>query len=177
MGVTRIIDLHPDDAEARIKLRLTLRDLRRQQHLTVEHVADQTGSTIAAVYLFEQRDSQLLIARAQRHARGVNHRLVLHPVLPHTLPAHPTEAAFTAAAVNGGDLDDDYHRSAVLTHLVAYRRWLGLSARDIAERCGNDRAGSSTSLLEADTKPALLASYQRYARALGGRLELDIEAL
>jgi transcriptional regulator with XRE-family HTH domain len=176
-GVTRVQDLHPDDAEARVKLRLQLRDLRRRSGLTAEQTAHNIGCTIAALYLTEQRDSRILLERAQRHARGLHHQLILHPTLPHTLPPHPTEAAFAAMADTGGRLSDEHHRAAVLTHLVAYRRWIGLSARDIAERCGNGRDGSSTSQLEAGLKPALLSTLQRYTRALGGVLHIDLEPL
>ncbi len=177
--IRRVHDLHPDDTAARITLRHQLRDLRRQLGVHVDDLADACGTTFKAIYLFEQRGNNPLAATVQRYAGGLGHQIVMRPMLTPELREHPDAAALAAlaAATHNPALADAYQRSAVLTNLVAHRRWLNMSARDIAERCGLHRAGGWISQFENDQKPALLATYQRYTRALGGHLNLDLQPL
>ncbi len=177
--MTRIEDLHADDREARTKLRLQLRDLRRQAGHTVAEAAHRAGITPSTLSLYERRGDNPHVVNVQRNARSLNHRLVLRPDLPHNLPTHPTAAILhdLAEQTTEPHLQDVYHRSAVLSDLVAYRRWLGITAREMSAAWGTRPDATAVAGLEAEVKEPLLASYQRYARALGGVLHLDLEPI
>ncbi len=177
--MTRIADLHPDDAEARIKLRLQLRDLRRQGGLSQAAAAARIGVTKDTWSLHERRGDNPLAASAQRYARAVDHRLILRPQLPHQLPTHPDAAVLADLAQRAGDprTQDAYHLTAILAELAGYRRWLGYTAREMSERWGTRRDATAVCDLEGQIKAALLASVQRYARSLGGMLHLDLEPI
>jgi transcriptional regulator with XRE-family HTH domain len=170
---------HPDDIAARDHIRRRLRALRRDLGVRVEDLADAAGVTTDAIYLYEQRATNPLTGTVQRHAGGLNHRLVMRLAATPALPTHPyaVNLLAMAAATSDGATADAHQRAALLADLVAYRRWLGLTAREITERCGCSRDGTWASQLEAGRKQALLGSYQRYARALGGHLHLDLEPL
>ncbi len=175
--MTRIVDLHPDDAEARVKLRLQLRDLRLRLGCSQAEAAARAGVTKSAVSLLERRGDNPLVASVQRMARAVDHRAILRPHLPHTLPTHPTAALLAVVEAHAADAhtQDAYHRSAVLADLAAYRRGTGVTAREMSERWGTRRDATAVCDLEGELKEPLLASYQRYTRALGGVLHVDLE--
>jgi transcriptional regulator with XRE-family HTH domain len=177
--VKRFQDLHPDDTEARVKLRLQLRDVRRQAGYTVAEAADRIGITKGALSLHERRGDNPLVASVQRNARGFDHRLHLRPELPHRLAVHPTAAVLRDLAAHATDPHDEdaYHRSAILADLAAYRRWVGITARDMSGRWGTRADGTAVCDLEQEVKEPLLASFQRYTRALGGVLHIDLEPL
>lgn len=71
------------------------------------------------------------------------------------------------------DVEDRYYdaevRAMLWLELAAYREQLGLTQSDIAERMGVRQ--STVSDFERGAEPRL-STLQRYARALGGRLEL-----
>ena len=177
--MTRNHDLHPDDTEARIRLRNQLRNLRRSTGVTVHALAEACATTPAAIYLYEQRGHNPLCASVQRHARHLGRRLQLHPVFDPALPDHPDAATFTALAdaTTNLDLAARHEQAALMANLVAYRRWYGLTARDLADRLNVVRGSGSVSAIESGTKPAHLSTYQRYARALGGRLDLHLQPI
>ncbi len=177
--MTSIADLHEDDRQARTKLRLQLRDLRTQAGYTTAQAAAAAGITPSTLSLYERRGDNPLVANVQRNARAVDHRLILRPELPHTLPAHPTAAILHDLAERATDphAQDAYHRSAVLSDLAAYRRWAGITAREMSAVWGARRDATAVCALEQEAKEPLLASYQRYARALGGVLHLDLEPI
>ncbi len=177
--MTRIHDLHPDDTEARIKLRLQIRDLRRQAGLSCAAAAARIGIGKDTWSLYERRGDNPLAASVQRYARAVDHRLHLRPDLPHALPAHPDIAVLHDLAGRAVDprQQDAYHLTAVLTALAAYRRWSGVAARDMSAKWGTRRDASAVCDLEGQAKEALVASVQRYTRSLGGVLHLDLEPI
>jgi DNA-binding XRE family transcriptional regulator len=177
--VTRIVDLHPDDGEARIKLRLQLRDLRRQACYSQAAAAARAGITKDTWSLHERRGNNPLVVSVQRCARAVDHRLILRPDLPHLLPRHPDAAVLADLAARARDprTQDAYHPTGVLIELAAYRRWAGITARELSARWGTRRDATAICDLEGGLKEPLVGSIQRYARSLGGVLHLDLEPL
>ncbi len=176
--IVRAAGLHPDDLAARHALLGGLAHLRE----TTDGVSQTTigqalGISADAVRLAEQSTADPCVDRLQRHLRATRHQLVLNPRFDPDLPADNTTAMFRAMADAAADPDqaDMYHRSAVLHHLIARRRWLGKTARDISRQLG--RSDSAIGQLEQDAKPAMLSSYQLYTRAVGGILHLDIEPI
>jgi transcriptional regulator with XRE-family HTH domain len=171
------VDLHPADGEARRALREQLRHARLNLNIPTSHVANALGITRGAVTNYELTAENPSTATLQRYARAIQHRLVITAHLTPDLPVHPATANLQAMAANTEDptTADMYSRSALLTHLIAHRRWLGLSGEDIAVRSGMARKGGAVSEFEADLKDAKLGTYQRYARALGGWLEMALE--
>lgn len=174
-GFIRAAGLHPDDIAERHAAARRLVELRAGLSQTaVGQILGVTGSTI---HLAETSGADPQLDRLQRHHRALGHRLVLNPQFDPDLPADPTTAVYRTMAVDtpNPDLADMCHRSATLRHLIARRRWLGLSARDISTHLG--RSHSWLGQIEQDVKPPMLSTYQLYTRAVGGRLELDVEAL
>ncbi len=176
--ITRAAGLHCDDLAARHTLLSRLARLRE----TVDGVSQTTigrelGISADAVRLAEQSTADPRVDRLQRHIRAMRHQLILNPRFDPDLPADATTAMFRAMADAAVDPDqaDMYHRSAVLHHLIARRRWLGKTARDISRQLG--RSDSALGQLEQDTKPAMLSSYQLYTRVVGGVLRLDLEPI
>jgi transcriptional regulator with XRE-family HTH domain len=177
--MTRNVDLHPDDAEARVKLRLQLRDLRLQAGYSQAAVARRLGVTKDTWSLHERRGNNPLVTSVQRYARAVDHRLILRPELPHVLPAHPDAAVLNDLARRAADPTDQdaYHRSALLADLAAYRRWVGIAAREMSQRWGTRRDATAVCDVESEAKEPLIGSIQRYVRSLGGVLHLDLEPI
>jgi transcriptional regulator with XRE-family HTH domain len=177
--VTRIVDLHPDDMEARVKLRLQLRDLRRQAGCSQAAAAARAGITKDTWSLHERRGNNPLVASVQRYVRAVDHRLILRPDLPHQLATHPDAAVLADLAARASDphTQDAYHLTAALIELAAYRRWVGITARELSARWGTRRDATAVCDLEGGTKEPLVGSIQRYARSLGGVLHLDLEPI
>src|SRR5690242_15860918 len=176
--VTRIVDLHPDDAAARVALNRQLYTIRVQAGISRADLAAAAGTTRDAITSRENmKHPNPLIRTIQLQAGCLGHRLVMRPVLTPVLPEHPTVTALRAMADGDPDPDraDDYHRSVVLHTMVAHRRWLCTSARQLAERFVGRRGADCLSELENEHRPPQLSTYQRYARALGGRLELTLE--
>lgn len=168
-------DVYPDDLQARHTVLAALRTLRHAQHMSMADVAEQLGVNEKAVHLNEKKLHDPRIARLQAHLRALNHRLRMRPIFDPDLPADRTTALFAHLADAEPDSvhADSHHRSAVLRHLVARRRWLDLTAQQVSASI--DRSPSLISRIEMETKEPMLSSYQRYARALGGWLRLDLE--
>lgn len=175
----RPVDLHPDDTAARLHLVATLRHIRETLGITRAGLAVALDTTVTAVASRELKPSNPAIHTAQAWARALGHQMVMRPMLTPELPTHPVVANLQAMAAGGSDDDlrDSYHRSAVLHTMTAHRRWLGVSAREFMTRLGGSRDSGALSAVEAETKPPHLATYQRYARALGGWLHLDPQPL
>ncbi len=177
--MARTPDPHPDDRAARLALIAQLRTIREQAGLSRTDLAQHLGITYATIAQRETKGGNQLIHTTQAHARALGVRVVMTPQLDPGLPEHPTTAVLRAMADGDPDpgMADSYHRSVVLHTMVAHRRWLCVSARAFAERLGLARGAGGLSEMEAETHPPLLSTYQRYARALGGWLELDLQPL
>ncbi len=176
--VRRGHDLHPADMDVRLAVIRDLANLRRSAGMSRAELGRRIGCTGEAVALAEKTAADPRVDRLQRTARGLNHRLTLTARFDPDLGANdPTVALFRRYAHHHPDPDtaDEHHRSELLAHLTAQRRQLGLTARHVSRHIG--RSESLISTLEQDAKPALLSSYQRYARGLGGHLAIDLQPL
>lgn len=176
--LARAAALHPDDLAARHTLLGRLGELRANTPgVSQSTIGAELGISVEGVRQAEQATADPRLDRLARHLRAVRHQLVLTPQFDPDLPDDATTAVFRrmADAATYAEEADMYHRSAVLRHLVARRRWLGLSAREVSRKLG--RSDSALSMLEQDVKPPMLSSYQIYTRAVGGVLRLDVARL
>lgn len=174
-----ITDLHPDDTATRRVVLVALRRARTEAGVSRTQLAEAVGSTPAAVAMRERPsvDNPRLEA-LQVTAEALERRLVLTPRLPVTLPEHPEVSALWAMAAGVADPPSRFafERSAVLRSMVVYRRWVGIGGPRFAQVfCGGTTG--SLSQFELERKSPLLSSFQRYARALGGRLDVVLQPL
>lgn len=72
-----------------------------------------------------------------------------------------------------GAYEDAQRRSAILRDLVGARRARGIAQRMVAERMGTTQ--SAVSDLECGATDPRLSTLQRYARAVGMRLVVEVE--
>lgn len=157
---------HPIDTRSRRKLVTDLRTTRRRLGLRQIDVAEDLHVTLNAVARFEQAvNGDPYLPTAQRYARAVGHAVrfrLCHldvtelPAYPH-LPPHEQDAR---------------HRSDLRTQLVATRRALRLTHPEVGERMGV--SASAVSKMETAAREACLSTFQRYARALGGYLQMRV---
>ncbi len=175
--MNRCNELHPDDLKVRRNLFRQIRHLRVQAGMSQVAVARAIGVADQAVARYERCRHDPLVARLQQHFRAIGWRLVLTPKFDPQPDPSPTQLLFTEYAQHDPDPDqaDMWHRSATLHHLIARRHALGWSARHVSRLL--TRSESLISTLEQDIKPQQLSSFQRYARALGGQLDCNLQLL
>lgn len=70
--------------------------------------------------------------------------------------------------------DDASHLQQLLDHLVGLRQQLGLTQQQVAERMNISQP--TVSQFESERSDPQLSTLQRYARALGARLVVDVDA-
>jgi transcriptional regulator with XRE-family HTH domain len=171
----RTPDLNPGDLTARRNITRKLRDLRIELGIPQNEIADAMWITFSAVSKFELRNPpNPHISQLQRYARALSRTIRLH--LEH-LPADPTgdpEGHLLARLEQSTDPTkaDQAHRARTLHRLITARKRLNISQKDLAGRLNT--TPSALCLVEAAADDPLLATYQRYARALGGRLATRI---
>jgi transcriptional regulator with XRE-family HTH domain len=166
---------HPDDLAARTALAAAIRQHRIDLGLSQRVYARRLGVTQSAVPYFEGRTNHL-VGTAQRYARAADHLLTLKV---HGLPpvVDGTVMSYHQLAHGSSDptMADAYHRAAVLETLRVVRIDSGRPARTIARamECGE----TAVLQFEAGWEDVRMATLQRYARALGGRLELVLQSV
>lgn len=143
-----------------------LRQIRLDLGVTLANIGDELHVTPDAVSHWEQRATVTpYILSVQQYARAIDHAAVLQiigldvPVLPLD-PHRPAKQA------------DAAHRDAVFNQLLDIRKTLGLTQRVLGARMGI--TSSSVYHFEEGEHEPRLSSYQRYARALGGRLVVRV---
>jgi len=173
--VRRNADLHPDDHAARVALRDHLRDLRHAHGLSQRQYADLLGVTQGAVGSFEGCPrANMMIASTQRRARVLNHRLTLTIAgLPGVPPTPETANAWALSEDPNPDIADTFYRIAIISHLRTIRLWSETTLQQLADRMGCRE--SAVSMAERGQDNPALSTYQRFARALGGRLDLSLQ--
>jgi transcriptional regulator with XRE-family HTH domain len=164
-------DLHPDDRAARLALRGMLIDRREQEYgFTLQQLADQIGTHRATVRAMEAGESWQ-VATVQRWVRALGWRLALRP-------DWLTDEADPLAALRPADPQraDTWDRGVLVETLIDARTDLGVTQATLAERLGV--TNQAVSFLELGGGTGLmLASAQRYCRALGGSLWIGVEDL
>lgn len=158
-------DLHPDDPATRYGLRDMLVDTRHNYGMTQRDLAERLGrykSTVATM----ERDSHWRVSTVQRWAHALGLRLLLTPAVTGInddlfllRPADP-DAAMA------------FDRRAFIESLADARRAVRMTQRILAERLGITENGVGEIEKERDV---LLSTAQRYCRALGTSLSIDLE--
>jgi transcriptional regulator with XRE-family HTH domain len=157
---------YPADIASRRALAQRLRQIRVDLGMTQLDVAEDIGvseSVISKAESFQIQDS--IVANVQRHARGLDRaiRFRLLRLDASDLPEYPHLSPSEA---------DARHRTDLLRQLADVRRARSLSQADVAARMG--LYVTAVGKIEATDRELLLSTYQRYARALGGRLGIRV---
>lgn len=164
LGARSPVDLHPDDLAARIALRDHLIHLRIKLRLSCWQMAPRIGWANGNLYRRESDPApnwELVTAAAWANALG--HHFHLVPNVPNYASSG---FADTLEAIGG----DDYQHAAAIERLIATRRAVGLSQGQLGYRI--DLSDATISRLEDRGNAGLTATWQKYCRGLGGRLDL-----
>lgn len=167
------VDLHPDDLAARIDVRVALRQRRHDRGLSAEAVSRRAGFAYASAVRDLEDETSWETWRVQQWARGLDEVLRLH-IDGVEIAADDTASLVLKAATPFGGFDEDQlHLQVVAADLIRTRKAMGVTRSALARRCGvGERAlrGFENSPLKS-----LLRIYQRYGRALGGAVRLDLD--
>lgn len=167
-----IEDLHPEDAIARDQLATRLVQARASAGLTQRELGDRLGVDFHAVYNLE-RGRRWLARRAQAWARGLDLRLGLR-VQGLEVPDDDDALAALYAAQQPmtAEAEDRLALRELFNNLARIRRARHVSQKEMGRRMG--LGPTRVSQQEAEPDGALLLTAQRYTRALGGVLLLDL---
>lgn len=166
-------DLDQADMAARVVLCGQLRDLRKAAGLSGESVARSAGfGNLGAVRTLE-RQTSWLAPKAQRWARGLDHVLRLQITGLTVADDTPDSLVLKWTTTFGGTDEDHMHLLVIANDLVRTRLAAGISRVEMAERCGVTEGA----IRDWEDAPAvsLLRLFQRYGRALGGAIHLDVQ--
>lgn len=153
---------HPNDIASRRELARQLRRVRERLGMTQLDVAEDLGVVKSAVQKMESATGRdAVIATVQRHGRALDHavRFRLLDLDAAELPSYPHLTPADA---------DSRHRVDIRTQLVDVRHALGMSQAVVAQGMGVWY--QAVHQVESGVSEPLLSTFQRYARALGGRL-------
>ncbi|MGX6605607.1 hypothetical protein ACWKSP_26265 [Micromonosporaceae bacterium Da 78-11] len=166
---------HPDDVAARLRIRAGLVQRRVDADLSAQAVARLAGfAREDTVRLLERENRTSWEAwRLQQWARGLGFTFRLAIVgLP--VPDDDVTAVVLKTATAFGAFDEDQmHLKAVAYDLARTRVALGVHRSTLARWCGVDERAIRG--WERQPLYSLLRVYQRYPRALGGSLELELQ--
>lgn len=169
----RAFDINPGDRQHRRNLQAKLRELRTYHGITQPDLGAELSLTHWAISRFELMEPNPQILTIQRYARAIDHRARLDL---HDLPdvtGDPAVDLFTRRTKSSDPAAaDDAARSLVLAQFLAARAELGISQKSAAEAMGC-HPSSLCAIERGETQP-LLSTYQRYARALGGKLTVAV---
>ncbi|WP_157239535.1 hypothetical protein [Catenuloplanes japonicus] len=172
--MTTGIDLHPDDLEARLRLRDALVSRRLDAGLTTRQLGSRLHISARCVWTMERRTSSragLYLAWARALDATVGLRL-------RGLPAVPDDAYMNGlrklTPITPGHADR-IRLKLLAAELRLARVQAGLRAEDVGARIG---VSASAVVQNENFDPAQmrLAIYQRTARAIGGRLDIRVHA-
>ncbi|MEU7972190.1 helix-turn-helix transcriptional regulator [Micromonospora sp. NPDC049089] len=171
--MTPVTDLHPDDLAARLSLRALLVERRHERGLSQARLAKAMGLSQTAIAHVEKGTNWHLLV-LQRYAHAVNLRIVAYPdALPGVGTIHdPTADVFRPSDPERAHRWD---QANLIGNLGAARRAVGLTQAVVAERL--DLTERAVSNYEHTKTGVVLISPQRYCRALGGALAIEVEDL
>lgn len=171
--MTPIADLHPDDLTARLNLRAALVERRHEHGLSQARLAQTMGLSQTAIAHVEKGTNWHLLV-LQRYAHAVNLRIIAYPdALPGVGTIHdPAADAFRPADPERAHRWD---QANLIGNLAAARRAVGLTQAIVAERLGATE--NAVGNYEHTKAGVVLISPQRYCRAIGGALALEVEDL
>ncbi len=150
---------HHADIRQRHTILTDLRTLRHRLGINQQDIGDDLHLTRGAISAFETRGRDPHLWTLHRYARALDHRTHLELHLPATTLPPPA----------GGNATDQADLAALRAQLVAGRKALKLTQLAVGERMGVD--ASVVRAAEGCTRgECRLGTYQRHARALGGRL-------
>lgn len=166
------VDLHADDTAMRHMIRDLLIGLRyrTKPRISQRQLADRIGCHQTSVAGMET-STAWKASTVQRWARGHGRRLILTPV---GLPADPNIEP-TAIVYSEPDKADEWARASAIAVIADARKLAGISQEAVADVLGVGTR-SVWAIENQETDP-LLASMQRYCRAVGGALWVGVEAL
>jgi transcriptional regulator with XRE-family HTH domain len=171
------LDIHPDDLAARLELRAELVGLRRHAALSQRELAEALGVHPGTVSHFEvQTAANSLTTTFARYAAKFGRELRIVPVGVSVETATSRNLAAMAAGESDLVQAHRYDIARIAEEMVACRLSRRVLARDVGARMG--RNDSAISNIERGTRSEQqLSSWQRYARALGGRLDVSLVSL
>lgn len=163
---------HPADLEGRVNLRWRLHTLRERQGLTCTDLSRLAGfGNLDAVRNLERKMSWE-IPRVQQWTRALDRRLILD-IEGITVPETDLDAEILRLGATFGARDEDARRLQIVCDDLIRTRMATCPLERFAARVGVD----STAVRDWEDRHenTLLRVVQRYARALGGSVELDLE--
>lgn len=166
-------DLHAADPAARAAVQQHLRALRKSERLSAYEVSARLGLAVNAVRDLELKPPQWSVRRVQAWARALNHRFTMTLAGVAVPDGDDLITDLLTAATPFGAADEDrLHLFTVVNNLVRIRESAGITFQDIADRMGvHDRAVRGW---EDHPDGSLVKTVQRYARAVGGELILEV---
>jgi DNA-binding XRE family transcriptional regulator len=165
-------ELHADDLRAREWISAELRRIRTGQGRPCRSVAADLGLKKNA-YAHMEKVTTWTVPKVQAWARVLDHRFVMTIHGLATPDDQDPTAAILAATTTFGGLDEDQlHLYTVVNDLIRVRKWFGMWQREVGRRLGVTE--NAVRGWEKDHSATHVRSVQRYARALGGSLELDV---
>lgn len=174
----RNADLDPADGQHRADLFATITRFRRRRGITQRQAAHIMGAGIHTVTRFDQGlVRNPAVELVQRHCQTIGHVL---GIALHDLPDVAGSPAVQvwhdlAARADRREDADRYDRTAMVAALVAARETLGVTQYEVSRRLAVYQ--SATCQFEREIRSALLGSYQRYARALGGHATFTLNPI
>lgn len=165
-------ELHQDDPLNRWALNRKLWKLRNDAGLTAAGLGRTLGITRSAMNDME-RDTSWAVRRVQAWSRGLRHEFRM-TITGITVPDTDDLMAELYAIATPQDPAeaDRLHLLTVVNDLIRVREHTGITYRELGQRMGvNDRAVRGW---EHQPHGSLVKSAQRYARAIGGALQLDV---
>ncbi len=174
--MARVLDLCDDDVAARLKLIRDLAAIRVAAGLSGRDLGGRLGVTGGAIHHLE-RTTNPWVGTVQRYARSLNHvaTFELRGLADPGDPAATLWRDMAAAARDHGGADT-YRRAALVATLAAARRAANLLQVDVAARLGVSHV-SVSQLERCGRDDHAVAMVQRYARAIGGWLHLELQPL
>lgn len=174
-GVREVVaQEHPDDIQARLHLGDQLIALRRTRGLSRQGLADLLGCSLDNVALREsKRYANCQLSTYQITAHLLDAELDLEFVGPPGVD-DSLSAMYADLAASAADIDQRHahDRSRVVARMRAARRWQDITHAQIALSMGVSE--SAVHQIESDRPNPLLATLQRNARAVRGRLVVTL---
>lgn len=170
----RRLDINPDDLAARLTLRDQLAELRRAAGMTQVECGHALNTRDTAIGRFENDPTaNSTCATFAERARIHGHILRLQPI---DVPCYADTNRDPEAAFFASFPGDAYAHAAVFTRLAVARRAAGISNATLARTLGVS-APAIPQMDNQERNDPWLSTWQRYARAAGGRLDLCLDPI
>lgn len=166
-------DLHPDDVVARIDLRTALRERRTGLGLSTEAVSRLAGFPYASAVRGLERKTSWEAWRVQEWARGLDRVFRLRIEGLQVAPDDTASLVLKSATAFGGFDEDQLHLQIVAADLIRTRAAMGVTRVELGRRCRVDERAIRE--FEKGPLQSWLRTYQRYGRALGGIIRLELQ--